>query len=142
MTRRTAHRRLIMHTVGGQRTMRKRTSSDSGSEGGDAGVLKARSDARNYEEDEKLRRQDLTLVTLVRSLRLRAERLENCHVHPRITPSDRAPSDRRERPHYTTKFTQSQTLQACAYFTEWRPLALNPWHDLLRREREYEPAEG
>ena len=51
--------------------MRKRRSSDSGSEGEDAGVLKvkARSDARNNEEDERLRRQDLTLT---RGLRLGA----------------------------------------------------------------------
>ena len=44
-----------------------------GSEGEDPGVLKARSDARNDEEDERLRRQDLTLT---RSLRLGAEGLE------------------------------------------------------------------
>ena len=43
-----------------------------GSEGEDAGVLEARSGARN-DEDERLRRKDLTLA---RSLRLRAERLE------------------------------------------------------------------
>ena len=44
-----------------------------GSEGEDAGVFKARSGARNDEEGERLRRQDLTLA---RSLRLRAEGLE------------------------------------------------------------------
>jgi hypothetical protein len=44
-----------------------------GSEGEDTGVLKARSGARNDEEDERLRRQDLALA---RSLRLRAEGLE------------------------------------------------------------------
>ena len=44
-----------------------------GSEGEDAEVLKARSGARNDEEEENLRRQDLTLA---RSLRLRAEGLE------------------------------------------------------------------
>ena len=43
-----------------------------GSEGEDARVLKARSGARNDEEDEMLRRQDLTLA---RSHRLRAEGL-------------------------------------------------------------------
>ena len=43
------------------------------SEGEDTEVLKARSGARNDEEDEGLRRQDLTLA---RSLRLRAEGLE------------------------------------------------------------------
>ena len=46
---------------------------DLASESEDAGVLKARPDARNDEEDERLRRQDLTLA---RSLRLRAEGLE------------------------------------------------------------------
>jgi hypothetical protein len=42
-----------------------------GREGGDAGVLKARSGARNDEEDERLRRQDLTFA---RSLRLRSRK--------------------------------------------------------------------
>ena len=42
-------------------------------EGEDVGVLEARSGARNDEEDESLRRQDLTLA---QSLRLRAEGLE------------------------------------------------------------------
>ena len=43
------------------------------SEGQDAGFLQARSGARNDEEDERLRGQDLALT---RSLRLRAEGFE------------------------------------------------------------------
>ena len=46
---------------------------DLGSEGECVGILKARSGAGNDEEDERLRRQDLTLA---RSLGLRAEGLE------------------------------------------------------------------
>ena len=59
-------------------------------------------------------------------------------IHARITPSD--PSDRRRQHHCTTKFTQAQTLQASAYFTEWRPLALSPQQDLLWCRRGYKPA--
>ena len=62
MTHRTAHRRLYEE------------EDELGSEGEDAGVLKARSDARNDKEGEWLRRQD---ITLVRSLKLRSEGLEN-----------------------------------------------------------------
>ena len=43
-------------------------------EGEDGGVFEARSGARNDEEDERLRRQDLTLAH--RSLRLRADGIE------------------------------------------------------------------
>ena len=56
-----------------------------GSEGEDVGVLKGRSVARNNEEDERLRRQDLALA---RSLRLRAERLEKGVTTTPSNPSD------------------------------------------------------
>ena len=110
-----------MHIVGDQPESYEK-EHELGSEGEDAGFLK-RSGARNDEEDEMLRRQDLTLA---RSLRLRAEGLEKV-----VTSMLEQPSDQRRRHQYTTKFTQTQALQASAYFTEWPPLALSPRHGHL-----------
>ena len=119
--------------------MRKRTSSDSGSEGEDAGVLKARSDARNDEEDVRLRRQDLTFNTHAEPQIRRRRARESSYVHARITPPPIHPIDDDDiiTPPSSPKL---KPLQASAHFTEWRPLALSPRHDPLQCGRGYEPA--